>query len=130
MDLKYALRSLLKNPGFAVLAVIVMALGIGANTAVFSVVNAVLLRPLAYKNPERIVTLSPLWKKNGSSGGTASAPDFRDWHDQSTGFEAMACYQNGSTAVFVNSAAEYAGVASVTQEFFSVLGSEPMVGRL
>lgn len=130
MDLKYALRSLRKNPGFAVLAVIVMALGIGANTAVFSVVNAVLLRPLAYKNPERIVTLSPLWKKNGSSGGTSSAPDFRDWHDQSTAFEAMACYQNGSTAVIVNSAAEYAAVASVTEEFFSVLGSEPMVGRL
>ena len=67
MDLKYALRSLLKNPGFTALAVIVMALGIGANTAVFSVVNAVLLRPLAYKNPDRIVTISPLWKKTGES---------------------------------------------------------------
>ena len=88
MDLKYALRSLLKNPGFTVLAVVVMALGIGANTAVFSVVNAVLLRPLAYRNPERIVSLSPLWKKSGRSGGTSSAPDFHDWHDQSAAFDA------------------------------------------
>ena len=130
MDLKYALRSLRKNPGFTALAVIVMALGIGANTAVFSVVNAVLLRPLAYKNPERIVTLSPLWKKSGSSGGTSSAPDFHDWHDQSTAFEAMAYYQNGPTAVIAGSAAEYAGVASVTQEFFTIFGAEPIAGRL
>jgi putative ABC transport system permease protein len=130
MDLKYALRSLRKNPGFTALAVIVMALGIGANTAVFSVVNAVLLRPLAYKNPERIVTLSPLWKKTGFSGGTSSAPDFHDWRDQSTAFEAMAYYLNGSTAVIAGPAAEYAQVATVTQEFFGVFGAEPLAGRL
>ncbi len=130
MDLKYAFRSLGKNPGFTALAVIVMALGIGANTAVFSVVNAVLLRPLAYKNPERIVTISPLWTKTGASGGTSSAPDFHDWHDQSTAFQAMAYYDNGPTAVMAGQAAEYAQVASVTPEFFKVFGAEPVVGRL
>jgi putative ABC transport system permease protein len=130
MDLKYALRSLRKNPGFTALAVIVMALGIGANTAVFSVVNAVLLRPLAYKNPERIVTLSPLWTKSGRSGGTSSAPDFHDWHDQSTAFAAMAYYDNGPTAVIAGPAAEYAQVATVTSEFFTVFGAEPLAGRL
>ena len=131
MDLKYALRSLLKNPGFTVLAVIVMALGIGANTAVFSVVNAVLLRPLAYKNPERIVTLSPLWKPSGKSGGSSSAPDFHDWHDQSTAFEAMAYYTYyGPTAVMAGPAAEYADVVVVSQEFFRVFGAEPVAGRL
>ena len=78
MDLKFALRSLRKNPGFTLLAVVVMALGIGANTAVFSVVNAVLLKPLAYRDPDRIVTLSTLWRKSGGHG-QVSAPDFHDW---------------------------------------------------
>jgi putative ABC transport system permease protein len=133
MDLKYALRSLRKNPGFTALAVIVMALGIGANTAVFSVVNAVLLRPLAYKNPERIVTLSPLWKQSGKSGGSSSAPDFHDWHDQSTAFDAMAYYtfyNAGPTVVMAGREAEYAAVAAVSPEFFSVFSVEPVAGRL
>ena len=133
MDLKYALRSLLKNPGFTALAVIVMALGIGANTAVFSVVNAVLLRPLAYKNPERIVTLSPLWKQSGHSGGSASAPDFHDWHDQSTAFDAMAYYtyfNSGPMPVSAGQAAEYAEVAAVSPEFFRVFGAQSVLGRL
>ena len=92
MDLKFAFRSLLKNPGFSLLAVLVMALGIGANTAVFSVVNTVLLKPLAYHDPDRIVTLASLWREDGSHG-QVSSPDFQDWHDQSTAFAAMATYQ-------------------------------------
>src|ERR1700719_199752 len=95
MDLKYAMRSLRKTPGFTVLAVLVMALGIGANTAVFSVVNAVLLRPLAYRDPDRIVTLSNYWKKTGSISANVSGPDFHDWHDQSSAFDAMAYYSGG-----------------------------------
>jgi predicted permease len=129
MDLKFALRSLHKNPGFAALAVLVMALGIGANTAVFSVVNAVLLRPLAYRDPERIVTLASLWKKSGGQG-QVSAPDFHDWHDQSTAFAAMAYYQNDETSVTVNSTAAYTQVAEVTHEFFSVFQLQPVRGRL
>ena len=130
MDFKYAFRSLFKNPGFTVLAVIVMALGIGANTAVFSVVNAVLLRPLAYKNPERIVTLSPYWKETGHSGGTSSAPDFHDWHDQSTAFEAMSYYNSDSIPVMAGSAAaEYVASAVVSPEFFRVFGATPILGR-
>jgi putative ABC transport system permease protein len=129
MDLKYALRSLLKNPGFTVLAVVVMALGIGANTAVFSVVNAVLLRPLAYRNPERIVSLSPLWKKSGRSGGTSSAPDFHDWHDQSAAFDAMAYYMEGQAPVALGTTAEYGHVSPVSREFFEVFQVAPVVGR-
>ncbi len=112
------------------LAVAVMALGIGANTAVFSVVNAVLLRPLAYKNPERIVMLGPLWKKTGRIGNNSSAPDFHDWHDQSTAFDAMASYNSQPTAVFAGAAAEYAEVAWVSPEFFKVFGAEPVAGQL
>src|ERR1700730_13492502 len=129
MDLKYALRSLLKNPGFTALAVIVMALGIGANTAVFSVVNAVLLRPLAYKNPDRIVTLSPLWKPSGKSGGSSSAPDFHDWHDQSTAFDAMAYYIEGQAPVALGTTAEYGHISPVSREFFDVFQATPVVGR-
>src|SRR6202167_2090100 len=129
MDLKFALRSLRKNPGFTLLAVMIMALGIGANTAVFSVVNAVLLRPLAYRNPDRIVTLSSLWMKSGGHG-RVSAPDFHDWHDQSTAFAAMAYYDDDSTSVMSGASAEYTHVAEVTPEFFQVFGVEPVAGRL
>ncbi len=129
MDLKFAIRSLFKNPGFTLLAVLVMALGIGANTAVFSVVNAVLLKPLPYSHPDRIVTLSSLWRKSGSHG-TVSAPDFHDWHDQSSAFSAMAYYANDETAVTTGSSAEYGKVASVTPEFFHVFEMEPVVGRV
>jgi predicted permease len=129
MDLKFALRSLRKNLGFTILAVVVMALGIGANTAVFSVVNAVLLKPLAFRDPDRIVTLASLWRKSGSQG-QVSAPDFHDWHDQSTAFAAMAYYDDDSTSVVSGSSAEYAHVAEVTPEFFAVFGVEPAAGRL
>jgi putative ABC transport system permease protein len=129
MDLKFALRSLRKNLGFTLLAVLVMALGIGANTAVFSVVNAVLLKPLAYSEPDRIVTLASLWKKSGGHG-PVSSPDFHDWHDQSTAFAAMAYYEDDATAVIAGRAAEYAHVAVATPEFFQVFAVEPVVGRL
>jgi putative ABC transport system permease protein len=128
MDLKFAFRSLRKNPGFTLLAVLVMALGIGANTAVFSVVNAVLLKPLAYSNPDRIVTLSSLWRKSGSHG-PVSAPDFHDWHNQSTALAAMAYYANDETSVTAGSSAEYGNVATVTPEFFTVFEIEPAMGR-
>src|SRR3954449_2246754 len=98
MDFRYALRSLGKNPGFTILAVLVMGLGIGANTAVFSIVNSVLLKPLDYRDPDRIVTLRTHWKDKGN-GLQASAPDFHDWHDQSTAFAAMAYYTAQETAV-------------------------------
>ena len=128
MDLKYALRSLRKDPGFTLLAVLVMALGIGANSAVFSVVNAVLLRPLAYHDAGRIVTVASLWKKSGNQG-TVSAPDFHDWHDQSTSFAAMAYYDDDSGSVSAGSAAEYTHIAEVTPEFFDVFSVQAVVGR-
>ena len=129
MDLKFAFRSLRKNPGFTLIAVLVMALAIGANTAVFSVVHAVLLKPLDYRDPDRIVTLSSLWKKSGGHG-QVSAPDFHDWHNQSTAFAAMAYYEDDSTAVMAGSAAEYAHVATPTAEFFQVFDVQPAIGRL
>lgn len=112
------------------LAVLVMGLGIGANTAMFSVVNSVLLKPLDYQNPGRIVTLSSLWKVSGAHG-QVSGPDFHDWHDQSTAFSAMAYYYADSqSAVKARSGAEYGSVAVVSQEFFRVFAVEPAMGRL
>src|SRR2546430_12290143 len=108
-DLRYAWRSLRRQPAFATLAVGTLALGIGANAAIFSVVNAVLLRPLSYSQPERIVDISTMWRKGGVRG-TVSAPDFHDWHDTTNSFGAMAYYQGGETSVSVAGAADYATI--------------------
>ena len=117
----------------AALAVLIMALGIGANTAVFSVVNAVLLKPLAYHDPDRIVTLTnPLTTGETSSPlavKLVSIPNFQDWHDQSSSFEAMAFYYSWKNPVMAGSTAEYAQVTKVSPEFFRVFAVEPVVGR-
>ena len=90
-DLRYAWRSLRRQPAFALLAIGTLALGIGANAAIFSAVNAVLLRPLDYRRPDRIVALTTQWQKTGRRG-TVSGPDFHDWHDATSSFAAMAYY--------------------------------------
>ena len=131
-DVGYALRALRRNRGATLLGILVMALAIGANTAVFSVVHAVVLSPLPYSNADRIVTLSYLSTSTSPSGGRTrqvSVPDFLDWQAQSTSFDSMAYYTAGSTSVMASSVAEYAVVATVTHEFFRVLGAHPSVGR-
>jgi putative ABC transport system permease protein len=129
-DLRYALRSLLRQPSFAVTAIVTLALGIGATTAIFSVVDAVLLRPLPYPDSGRIVALMNLWTQTGRRGSTVSAPDFRDWKAQSQSFAAFANFSGGETSVTVNGTADYASVHRVTPEFFDVLGARPAIGRL
>jgi predicted permease len=127
-DLRYGVRQLCRNPGLTAVAIITLALGIGANTAMFSVVNAVLLKPLAYRNPSRIVTLSSVWK-HSSDYGPVSAPDFRDWQEQSDAFAAMAYYKNFDTAIVTGEKAEYGRVAMVTPQFLRVFDVEPVAGR-
>ncbi|HEY7338129.1 MAG TPA: ABC transporter permease [Bryobacteraceae bacterium] len=133
-DTRYALRMLQRSPGFAGLAIAIMALGIGANTAVFSVVNAVLLRPLAYRDPDRIVTLTnPLAAGEDSSPLAAklvSIPNFQDWRDRSSSFEAMAFYYPWENPVMAGPTAEYARVTKVSRDFFRVFAVEPILGRL
>jgi putative ABC transport system permease protein len=127
-DLRYGLLQLRRNPSFTTVAVITLAFGIGANTAVFSVVNAVLLKPLAYHNPDRIVTLSSTWK-NSRNYSPVSAPDFRDWRQQSRCFSAMAHYKFFDTAILTGQKAEYGRVAMITSEFFRVFDVRPAAGR-
>src|SRR5258707_4292346 len=88
-DLRYAIRLLLKQPAFTLIATLVLALGIGANTAIFSVVDAVLLRPLPYADQDRLVSVSTFWRTSGGRGAV-SAPDFHDFHDQCTSLERLA----------------------------------------
>ena len=89
-DLKYGLRVLAKNPGFTAVAVIALALGIGANTAVFSSVNAMLLHPFAFKHLDRIVALWETVPKQNENHIKAAPANFRDWREQSMGFDALA----------------------------------------
>jgi putative ABC transport system permease protein len=96
-DLRYGLRTLAKNPSFTAVAVVKLALGIGANTAIFSVVDTVLVKPLPYSDPHRIVTLCSAWR-GSNEHGPVSVPDFYDWHDQSTAFAAIAYYKAEDTA--------------------------------
>src|ERR1700759_1408391 len=131
-DFRFASRMLLKNPGFTITAVLILALGIGANTAMFSVVRAVLLRPLAYSQPDRILRVATLWKKSGHQG-QVSAPDFHDWHDQSSAFERMAIYANYEIPVSVgtgaNATAEFPMATSIASDFFECFGVAPAIGR-
>jgi putative ABC transport system permease protein len=131
-DIRYALRTLRVSPGATMLGILVMALGIGANTAVFSVVYAVLLNPLPYAHPERIVSLSYAQANAGGSGDRSrqvSIPDFLDWQVQSTSFEAMAYFSSGRTSVMANSVAEYAMVTTATDGFFRSFAAQPAIGR-
>jgi putative ABC transport system permease protein len=129
-DLRYAGRSMRRNPGFAALAILIMALGIGANTAVFSVVNAVLLRPLAYHNPERIVSLGTREIAQGPSDfQQVSIPNFQDWQSQSSSFEAMAVYGSREAPVVAHGAAAYAMATEVSAEFFRAFAVAPVAGR-
>src|SRR4051812_33707405 len=128
-DIRYALRSLRRQPAFAALSILTLALGIGANAAIFTVVNAVLLRPLPYDHPDRLVALTTEWRRSGARA-TVSAPDYHDWHDGTQSFEAMASYIGGETSVLVDGVADYANAIRVTPELFNVFRSPAQIGRV
>ena len=131
-DVGYALRTLRRNRGATILGILVMALGIGANTAVFSVVHAVLLNPLPYASPDRIITLSYLSTGGDAAGERSrqvSVPDFLDWQRESTSFQSMAYYTTARGPVMAGSMAEYAVLTRVTEEFFRVFAVQPSTGR-
>lgn len=128
-DLRYAGRTFRRNPGFAILAIGIMAAGIGANTAVFSVVNGVLLKPLPYPDADRIVVLRTVFLTRGDSQTLVSIANFRDWRDRNTSFEAMSTYRPGENSVTTGDTAEYGRIAGVDSDFFRVFAVPPMMGR-
>ncbi len=128
-DLRYGARMLLKKPGFTLIAVVTLALGIGANTAIFSVVNAVLLRPLPYAEPERLVAL---WESNSRRPeirGSIAYPNFFDWRAQSKSFERMASYYTNNMALTGIATPVNLRGAVVSPELFATLGVKPQLGR-
>lgn len=130
-DVRFAFRSLGKKWLFALGAGSVLALGIGANTAIFSVVNTVLLEPLVYPDAERIVSLELLHTNTGRTSPEVSGGDFRDWQAQSSAFEAMAyCFGEDDIATIVKGRAEFANFRLVSPDFFAVFGLPPSAGRL
>ena len=112
MEFKLAVRSLLRRPGFTALAVLILALGIGANTAIFSVVYQVILRPLPYRHADRIFAISRVWKQ--FRFGQQSGPDFVDYRNGSRSFAAMAAYANGVDNIVTGKTGGFTGVSAVS----------------
>ncbi|HYY55999.1 MAG TPA: ABC transporter permease [Pyrinomonadaceae bacterium] len=128
-DLRYGARMLVKNPGFALIAILALALGIGANSAIFTVVNAVLLKPLPYANADRIVWIEAVNPTQGIIRSNSSPPDFADWKNQSQVFEEMAAFVTGGAILSGGAGPERVPASFVTANFFLVLGVKPAMGR-
>src|ERR1700760_3300026 len=127
-NFRFALRRLRKNPGFTVVAVLTLALGIGANSAMFSIVNAVLLRPLPYRDPQRLVLLAEHWPQFPRL--SLSSLNFKDWRDQSHSFEAVGAVRNNVITMTGIPEAERLPTQNVTANLFDLLGVKPELGRV
>ncbi len=129
-DVRYGARMLRRSPGFTAVAVLTLALGVGANTAIFAVVNGIVLRPLPYAQPDRLVRV---WESNPEKGWptfSASHPNFLDWRAQSRSFERLAAQASaGFTLTSASGEADIVRGAAVTADFLPALGIEPAIGR-
>ena len=128
-DLRYGLRMLAKNPGFTAVAVVTLALGIGANTAVFTIVDAAALRTLPVTNPDRLVRLSMLTPQGATSDSDFSYPDYEDIREQVKAFSGAAlCYRSGR---FLNSLDESSQILVdvVSPDYFTILGVKALLGQ-
>jgi len=128
-DLRFALRMLAKRPGFTTVAVLALALGIGANTAVFSVIRGVVLKPLPYQDPDRLIALWETSPKSNVAREGSSPPNLKDWREQNRCFTAMAAYTAGSAPLTDSGEAEMIDTGYVTANYFELLGVKPALGR-
>jgi putative ABC transport system permease protein len=129
-DIRYGARALLKTPSFSLIALLTLSMGIGANTAIFSVVNAVLLRPLPFKEPERLVMV---WNRGAAAAGGDRTPlavaDLLDWQSQSKSFAEIGAFQRNTVNYTGGESPERLQTAAVTANFFPMLGVQPALGR-
>ena len=127
-DIRYGLRALRSNPGFSIVAILTLALGIGANTAIFSVIDSVLLRPLPYGDPDKLVML---WENSPSRNphNTVSPPDFLDWGQRNAVFSGIAGLFDQRANLTGNGQPQEVVLQDVTANFFSILGVNPILGR-
>jgi predicted permease len=128
-DTRYAVRMLRKSPGFTTVAVLTLALGIGANTAIFSVVNAVLLSPLPYSNPDRLVLVKEVLQGFSATPANVSAPDIRQIRKLNHSFEDIAGFRGWGMDLAAGEGAERLYANRVSSSLFTVLGVQPMIGR-
>src|ERR1700685_1844110 len=126
-DLRYGLRMLGKSPGFTLVAVATLALGIGANTALFSVINGVLLSPFLFRDPDQLVTFHE--NKPNFEGGSVSYPNFRDWQKDNHSFSSIALARTYAFSLTGVGEAEQVSGEFVSSDFFPVLGVKPIIGR-
>ena len=127
-DLRFGVRTLIKNPAFSAIAVLVIALGVGANTAIFSVVNAVLLQPLPFPDPDRLVVLSEQMPNTGERM-SISFPSFLDWRTRARSFDGIAGYRAyAGTITGIDPPMRLNG-RLVSAGFFEILGVKPILGR-
>jgi predicted permease len=127
-DLRFGLRRLGKRPGFTLIAILTLALGVSANTAIFTLINAALLRPLPYKDAERIAVLSTIRRDTGEAR-SSSYPDFLDWRNQNTVFERLAAYTSASFSLSASDVLERVNGELVSAEYFPLLGVQAASGR-
>lgn len=129
-DLRYSLRMLIKRPGFTFVAIIALALGIGANTAIFSVINGVLLRPLPFNDPDRLVNVWETRPQRGIKQNVISYPNFADWRDQNDVFEGMVASYVSDFTLTGDENPERLQCGIVTANLFPFLGAQPQIGRV
>jgi len=128
-DLRYGMRMMMKQPAFTLVAVVTLALGIGANTAIFSLVNSILLRPLPFREPDRVVRMLQASPKLGLNSWGVSQADFAAYREQNRSFETIALYNSSETNLTGVGEPERLPVTTVTADFFKVLGVNPLLGR-
>src|SRR6266481_6221864 len=128
-DIRYGIRMLLKAPSVSIVATIALALGIGANTAIFSVVNAVLLRPLPFANSQELMNVWETDSTRGYQRGSVSYPNFVDWREQNHVFERMASYHNNDFIMTGRGESTRLQGAVVNADLFPLLGVVPVIGR-
>jgi len=128
-DLRFAVRLLFRDRSFSALTITVLAIGIGANAAIFSVVNGVLLRVLPFDRPDRLVIIYGVQPSRGGAASGVSLQDFIDWKERARSFETVAAFNSASTNVTGERGPERIEYATVSADFFAVLGASPVIGR-